>query len=513
MTTPPIYTTSTSARGIRLDEYPPSARSSHHAVSHKASSAKNAPYDDAEVGPAKGVGRGEGGQDDEPLFDAVFGEISDKGPNYRAVGTLGAFVLITKANLGLGVLSIPFVFMTLGIVPGVIVILVVQTMIGYCAAAIGPFKRNHPEVYGLADAGYVFGGVWAKEYLYGVFSVNLIMIISSAIVSISVALNAISVHGACTAIFVAVAAVAGCFMGSFRTLNKITWFGWVGLAFLIASVLTLTVAVGVQDRPAAAPPTGAWDKDIKVVAKPNFAAAMGAVNAVMFSYGATPTYFNIISEMRDPRGYTTAMASSIGLMTVVYLVIGNVVYHFTGQYVSSPSLGSAGPLMKKVCYGIALPALFASLTIVTHIQSKHVFVRILSSPSRQRHLVSNSWTHWLTWCATLVGSSLIAYVIASAVPNFGSIISLIGALIVPSAAIIPYPLMWWHDNWRFRTSDERREPKRQLAFVVNLIIVAVGIFITGAGTYSAVMDIMASTAAGAGPWTCADNSNSVPKPE
>lgn len=176
MTTPPIYTTSTSAGGIRLNEYPPSRRSSsHHAVSHKANSTKNAPYGDhPEVGPAKDGSHGESGgmDDDEPLFDAVFGELSAKGPNYRAVGTMGAFVLITKANLGLGVLSIPFVFMTLGIVPGVIVILVVQTMIGYCAAAIGPFKRNHPEVYGLADAGYVFGGVWAKEYLYGVFSVS-----------------------------------------------------------------------------------------------------------------------------------------------------------------------------------------------------------------------------------------------------------------------------------------------------------------------------------------------------
>lgn len=42
--------------------------------------------------------------------DAVFGDLDDKGPNYRNVGWVGATVLMIKSAFGLGVLSIPFVF-------------------------------------------------------------------------------------------------------------------------------------------------------------------------------------------------------------------------------------------------------------------------------------------------------------------------------------------------------------------------------------------------------------------
>lgn len=199
------------------------------------------------------------------------------------------------------------------------------------------------------------------------FIIGMIFTCASAIVSVSTALNAISVHGACTAVFIAVSAVVGFLLASIRTLGDIQWLGWAGLVSIAGSVLTLVVAVGVQDRPAAAPQSGPWDKDITLFAHPDFATAMTMVAGVMFAYGATPTYFGVISEMRDPSKYRRAMYASMGLTTVVYLVLGSVVYHFCGQYVSSPALGSAGVLMKKVCYGLSLPGLLASLCIFSHV--------------------------------------------------------------------------------------------------------------------------------------------------
>ncbi len=60
------------------------------------------------------------------IHDAVIGDINDDGPNYRGLGTLGAVVLMTKTQIGLGILSIPFVFQAIGLIPGVIVILIIQ---------------------------------------------------------------------------------------------------------------------------------------------------------------------------------------------------------------------------------------------------------------------------------------------------------------------------------------------------------------------------------------------------
>ena len=46
---------------------------------------------------------------------------------------------------------------------------------------------------------------------------------------ISIGFNSLSTHGACTAIFVAVAAVIGFSCGSIQTLGKVSWIAWVGV--------------------------------------------------------------------------------------------------------------------------------------------------------------------------------------------------------------------------------------------------------------------------------------------
>ncbi|WOO81568.1 N amino acid transport system protein [Vanrija pseudolonga] len=439
----------------------------------------------------------------DAAVDGVFGALDDSAAqSYRSVTTFGAFALITKANIGLGVLSIPFVFQVLGIVPGIIVILVLHCMFAYSAAAIGPFKANHPEVYGVAEAGFVVGGRWAKEVLYVFFYMLMVIAASGAMVSLSAALNAMSSHGACTAVFIAVVAAAGALLGAIPTLSRITWLGWAGIASLMAALLTLTISVGLQGRPADAPrPPAPWTKEFKIVGRPTFEEAMAAISTVLFAYSATPTYFNIAAEMRDPRGYNRAMLTSISLITLVYLVLGSVVYAFCGQYVSTPALGSAGPLMKKVCYGLAVPALLASLTIVTHLGAKHIFVRVLHGTHDLTHPTAK---HWIVWLSTVLGTTLVAYVFASAIPNFGSIIGFFGAIVVPGVSLLPYTAMWWHDNWRHAPAAERT-PRRCALLAVNIFIAVASLFFTIAGAYGAGVELVKSSAT-RGPWSCTDNS-------
>lgn len=54
-------------------------------------------------------------------------------------------------------------------------------------------------------------------------------------------------------------------------------------------------------------------------------------------------------------------------MTVIYLFVGVVVYYYCGSYVASPALGSAGALMKKISYGIALPGLVVTTGLFIHV--------------------------------------------------------------------------------------------------------------------------------------------------
>lgn len=76
---------------------------------------------------------------------------------------------MTKTQIGLGVLSIPQTFDALGLIPGVICLLTVAVITTWSDYMIGVFKRRHPGVYGLDDAGQLMFGRPGREFLAVVF--------------------------------------------------------------------------------------------------------------------------------------------------------------------------------------------------------------------------------------------------------------------------------------------------------------------------------------------------------
>ncbi len=197
------------------------------------------------------------------------------------------------------------------------------------------------------------------------------------------------------------AAVIAFGLASIRTLGRISWLALVGVVSILTSgeslykfhlnllpansmciVFVVAIAVGVQDRPAAAPKDVPWISDFHLVGSPTFGEAITAVTGFTYAYGSIPAYFPIYAEMRDPRKYTRCVVISHIAMTTIYLVVGCVVYYYCGSYVSSPALGSAGGTMKKIAYGIALPGLLISATLFIH-------VSISTIPCALQHLYVN----------------------------------------------------------------------------------------------------------------------------
>ena len=105
---------------------------------------------------------------------------------------------------------------------------------------------------------------------------------------ISIALNSLSTHGTCTAVFVAIAAIAGFALASIETLGKISWLAWVGLIGILSAIFTLTIAVGVQDRPASAPKDGPFVSDYHIVNNSSFSASISACSSLVFAFAGTP---------------------------------------------------------------------------------------------------------------------------------------------------------------------------------------------------------------------------------
>ena len=68
-----------------------------------------------------------------------------------------------------------------------------------------------------------------------VYWIDYIFNSGSAILSLSIGLNAVSTHATCTAVFATVAAVLGFAFSSIRTLGRITWLAWIGLPCILVA--------------------------------------------------------------------------------------------------------------------------------------------------------------------------------------------------------------------------------------------------------------------------------------
>lgn len=113
---------------------------------------------------------------------------------------------------------------------------------------------------------------------------------------ISIGLNAVSSHATCTAVWVAMTALFCACLASIQTLGKIGWLAWIGIICILISsmsssrlrvltnivVFTLTISVGFQDRPAAAPIAGEFVSNLKLFGKPTFLEAASSLATLVF---------------------------------------------------------------------------------------------------------------------------------------------------------------------------------------------------------------------------------------
>ncbi len=154
------------------------------------------------------------------------------------------------------------------------------------------------------------------------------------------------------------------------------------------------MAVTVVDRPAAAPQTGPFELGYIVIGHPTFIVGVSSCMNIFVSSAGAAHFVPIMAEMRNPMDYKKSIYLGMGVVQASYLTFSLVVFRWCGQWVASPSLGSAGQTVKMVSYGIALIGLLASAVVYLHLAAKYMFVRVLRNSV---HLQSDSLVHWAVW--------------------------------------------------------------------------------------------------------------------
>ncbi|KAI8942502.1 hypothetical protein NX059_000566 [Plenodomus lindquistii] len=435
------------------------------------------------------------------------GEVFKRGEgieDFRTVHWIQTTMILLKLIFATGVLTIPSAMYTLGAFPGAINVLGWQFLNTWCALIQGNFRHRHAGCHSIADMGYVVGGKFIRELAGVLFLIAFIIVAASGIVGVSTALNALSEHALCTNYFSIIAALMVGICASVRKFEKIAWVTWAGFISVFVAVFIVVVGVTTLDRPAAAPQSGPYDFGYHVISHPTFAAGITAASTIFCSGAGTPAFLPVMSEMRNPKEFGKAVKWCMGFVTAAYLSFSLVVYKWCGKWVASPSLGSAGPTVKKVAYGVGIIGLCVSGALYVHVSAKYVFVRILRN---SRHLQANSVVHWSVWMGCITAMTVISFLIASGVPIFNYLLSLAGSVAFAPLALCLPGWLWLYDHADYW----RGNALHKIMYALHVLLILIGLFLTVGGTYGVIVQIKDAYRDGtiSSAFSCADNSNST----
>ncbi|KAJ7458750.1 transmembrane amino acid transporter protein-domain-containing protein [Mycena galericulata] len=422
---------------------------------------------------------------------------------YRSCSWQKTTALLMSEYICLAILSFPWSFSVLGMVPGVIVTISVAASVQYTSYILWKFCMKHPEVRDVCDIGrIIFGGSELAYNLTGLmFILNNTFIQALHCIVGAKLLNTLTGSALCTITFSAITAII-CFVVSLpRTLNQLGGLGTFSAITMGLAVLLAVIFSGIQDHPVgfngvpplvtSTPPPGT-----------TFVVGMSAFLNISYTFIGQITLPSFIAEMKNPRDFPKALAAVTICEVVVFTLCGAIMYHFVGfQYMTSPAFGSLQPLYKKIAFSFAIPTIVYLGSLYSSVTARFVFFRLYP---KSHHRYSNTVQGWLTWSGIIAITWVFAFIIAEIIPFFSDMLSLMSSLFDgwfgfiywAMAYLILYPAPErWNGKWRSAET------------LLNYFLILFGLYMTVAGTYVSIQSIIDSYKAAAvgGVFTCVSN--------
>ncbi|KAJ5123110.1 hypothetical protein N7448_009207 [Penicillium atrosanguineum] len=402
-----------------------------------------------------------------PRYQDAFGDETNAEVKYKTMEWWQAGMFMIAESVSLGVLSLPATLASLGIAPALILIIGLGLLATYTGLLIGKFHQRYPHIQNLADAGEVLMGAFGRE-LFGIGQLLFsIFIMGSHILTFSVMMNTVTDHGTCTMVFTAVGFVICMVCSLPRTMKNMTYISCCSFVSILTAVIITMISVGVQDH---------GYSSLKATVDTDLYHAFTAVTNIVFAYCAHVAFFGLLAEMREPRDFPKALYMLQTFEIIFYVVAATVIYYYVGQSVASPALGSAGPVMSKVAYGIAIPTIIGAGVVNGHIGLKYIYVRLFRGTDRMHRRDLTSYGSWV-----LIGLIcwIIAWIIADAIPVFSDLLSLISSLFASWFSYGLPGVYWLHLNWGQWFSS----PRKIFLTALNMCIVLIGGCMCGLGLY------------------------------
>lgn len=401
---------------------------------------------------------------------------------YHRLGWKGLTVMLIVEAIGLGSLSIPSAFASLGMVAGVICCVGIGLIAIYTSYVIGQVKLAFPAVRDYGDAGALLMGTWGRELFTFMLILQLIFLTGSNCLTGTIALRHITSSGICSVVWSVVSAVILLLLSIPSSFADMAWLGYVDFISIVAAIGITIIATGIRGTDS----TGglaAVDWSATPQGDPTFSDGFIAISNIVFAYTFASCLFSFMDEMHTPKEFTKSIWSLGILQIVIYTVTGATIYAFVGVDVQSPALLSAGTLVSKVAFGIALPVIFISGAICTIVAGRLIHGRIYAN-SVTKYI--NTPKGWITWLTVITILTIISWVIAEAIPFFDDLLSITSALFTSGFSFYLPPIMWyvlirkgpWYSKENLLTS------------LVNLFVFIFGLVVLVGGLYSSIQDIV-----------------------
>jgi len=158
----------------------------------------------------------------------------------------------------------------------------------------------------------------------------------------------------------------------------------------------------------------------------SFSSAFLSVTNIVFAYSFAICQFSFMDELHTVTDFPKAIYWLGSIEIFIYTITGAMIYAFVGDEVQSPALLSAGFTMSRIVFGLALPVIFISGSINSTVSARYIVNRLFKEGSDMYYTTGRAG--WTVWLLILLVQTIVAFVVAEAIPFFGDLLGIISAL-------------------------------------------------------------------------------------
>ncbi|KAL8907933.1 MAG: hypothetical protein Q9171_005649 [Xanthocarpia ochracea] len=425
---------------------------------------------------------------------------------YRTCSWQKTAALLFSEYICLAIMSFPYSYSVLGLVPGLIVTIVVALFVLYTSLIVWEFCIRHPEIRDVCDLGQMlyYGWTWVWYGTAAMFLLNNTFIQGLHVLTGAKYLNTMTDGATCTIGFSAIVAVISWICSLPRTFDTLSKIATLSAFFTFISVLLAAIFAGLEDHPKGyntGGPTGKLygEPDVLVVAiaGTTFVSGMNAFLNISYTFIGQITLPSFIAEMKEPKDFPKALWAVTIAEIIVFSVVGAVIYAFTGtKYNTAPAFGSLGnEVYLKVSFSFMIPTLIFLGVLYASVSARFIFFRVFEGT---RHKGNHTVVGWASWAGILAITWVVAFIIAEVIPFFSDLLSLMSSLFDSFFGFI----FWGTAYMRMRQADygpgwaTKRGIRGLAGFALNVFIIFIGLYMLTAGTYATVQSIIDNYHAG-----------------